>query len=171
MIKRIMITGPESTGKSSLARQLAEHYQTAWVPERARSYLEEVGRPYRESDLLAIAREQLALEDQLAREAREFLFCDTGMLVLKVWSEHAYHRCHPFILEQLEKRRYFHYLLPAIDMPWQPDPQREHPQLREYFFALYQQQLQTYQLPYSQVDGLGEERLQKAIRLIESLSS
>lgn len=169
MIKRIMITGPESTGKSSLAQKLAAHYQTLWVPERARTFLEEIGRPYRESDLVEIAREQLALEDQLAGEAREFLFCDTGMLVLKIWSEHAYKRCHPFILEQLQKRSYFHYLLPAIDMPWEPDPQREHPNLREYFFALYQKQLEVYQKPYNLVEGPGLQRIQHAIQIIESL--
>ncbi len=111
------------------------------------------------------------MEDQLAKEARGYLFCDTGMLVLKIWSEHAYKRCHPWILEQLQKRNYFHYLLPQIDMPWAPDPQREHPELRNYFFALYQQQLELYQKPYSLVEGLGPERSLKAIRIIDSLSS
>lgn len=169
MLKRIMITGPESTGKSSLAQKLATHYQTVWVPERARNYLNEIGRPYRESDLLKIARQQLAMEDRLAGEANEYLFCDTGMLVLKIWSEHAYKRCHPWILEQLQERSYFHYLLPTIDMPWEPDPQREHPQLREYFFALYQKQLETYQKPYSLVEGLGSQRVENAIQLINRL--
>lgn len=166
-----MITGPESTGKSSLAQKLAAHYQTVWVPERARTYLEEIGRPYRESDLLEIAREQLALEDRLAREANRYLFCDTGMLVLKIWSEHAYKRCHPWILEQLQKRSYYHYLLPAIDMPWEPDPQREHPELRAYFFTLYQKQLALYRKPYSLVAGLGSQRCLNAIRIIDSLDS
>jgi nicotinamide riboside kinase len=166
-----MITGPESTGKSSLTKQLATHYQTVWVPERARTYLEEIGRPYRESDLLEIAREQLTLEDRLAREANKYLFCDTGMLVLKIWSEHAYQRCHPWILEQLQKRNYYHYLLPGIDMPWEPDPQREHPELRTYFFALYQKQLALYRKPYSLVAGLGSRRMKEAIRIIDSLDS
>jgi NadR type nicotinamide-nucleotide adenylyltransferase len=171
MINRIMITGPESTGKSSLAQKLAAHYQTVWVPERARTYLEEIGRPYRESDLLEIAREQVALEDSLARKANNYLFCDTGMLVLKIWSEHAYKHCHPWILEQLQKRNYYHYLVPNIELPWEPDPQREHPELRAYFFALYQKQLELYQKPYSLVAGLGAQRCLNAIRIIDSLDS
>ena len=164
-----MITGPESTGKSWLAQKLAAHYHTLWVPERARSYLEEVSRPYQESDLLKIAREQLELEDTLATQANQLLFCDTGLLVLKVWSEHSYGRCHLFILEQLRKRTYTHYLLPDIDMPWEPDPQREHPQLREYFFNLYEKELQAWQKSYTIISGTGNERLQNAIKTIDSL--
>lgn len=169
MVKRIMITGPESTGKSWLAQQLAKHYHAFWVPERARAYLEELDRPYQESDLLQIAREQLELEDRLARKANQLLFCDTGMLVLKIWSEHSYGRCHPFILEQLQKREYSLSLLPNIDMPWEPDPQREHPHLREYFFTLYQQQLMESGRPFSIVSGSGKERLQNAIKAVDSI--
>lgn len=164
-----MITGPESTGKSWLAQQLAKHYQALWVPERARAYLEELDRPYQESDLLQIAREQLELEDKLARKANKLLFCDTGMLVLKIWSEHSYGRCHPFILEQLQKREYSLSLLPNIDMPWEPDPQREHPHLREYFFTLYQQQLMESGRPFSIVSGSGKERLQNAIKAVDGI--
>lgn len=169
MVKRIMITGPESTGKSWLAQQLAKHYQTLWVPERARVYLEELNRPYQESDLLQIALEQLELEDKLAGNANQLLFCDTGMLVLKIWSEHSFGRCHPFILEQLQKRAYSLSLLPNIDMPWEPDPQREHPHLREYFFKLYQQQLLEYGRPFSIISGLRKERLQNAINAVEGI--
>lgn len=170
MIRRIMITGPESTGKSHLAQLMAAHYNTLWVPERARSYLNEIGRPYTEDDLLQIAREQLDLEDELARQANHLLFCDTGMLVLKIWSEHAYGRCHPWILEQLRTRHYAHYLLPDIDLPWQADPQREHPQLRDFFFNWYQQELQEAGKPYTLISGQGQERLQKAIKAIEGLA-
>ena len=169
MLKRIMITGPESTGKSWLAAKLAEHYQTEWVPERARSYLAEIHRPYQEEDLLQIAREQLELEDSLASGANKFLFCDTGMLVLKVWSEHSYGRCHPFILEQLQKREYAFYLLPDIDMPWEPDPQREHPHMREYFFNLYRKELQAMQKQFAIISGVGGERLQKAINVLDKV--
>lgn len=168
MVKRIMITGPESTGKSWLAQKLAEHYKTQWVPERARTYLAEINRPYQEQDLLHIAKEQLELEDSLAARANRLLFCDTGMLVLKVWSEHSYGRCHPFIIEKLRQRTYVQHLLPDIDMPWEPDPQREHPHLREYFFQLYQQELRTLQKPFSIISGQGEKRLQNAIRAVEA---
>lgn len=164
-----MITGPESTGKSWLAQKLALHYQTLWVPERARTYLDEIDRPYREEDLLTIARQQLELEDLLAGRAKGLLFCDTGMLVLKVWSEHAFGHCHPFILEELQKRTYALYLLPDIDLPWQPDPQREHPHLREYFFHLYQQELEGLKVPYKIIGGKEQERLKNAIKMIDPL--
>lgn len=170
MTRRIMITGPESTGKSRLAQSLATHFNTLWVPERARSYLDELARPYTEDDLLQMAREQMALEDELAQQANRLLFCDTGMLVLKIWSEHAYGRCHPWILKQLHSRHYAHYLLPDIDLPWQPDPQREHPHLRAFFFNWYRQELQEAGKPYTLISGQGQERLQKAIRAVDRLT-
>lgn len=169
MIRRIMITGPESTGKSWLAQSLAEHYSTLWAPERARTYLEEINRPYTEGDLLQIAQEQLALEDELAQRANRLLFCDTGMLVMKIWSEHAYGRCHPWILEQARTRSYAHHLLPNIDLPWQPDPQREHPHLRSFFFNWYQQELEKAGRSYTLISGQGKERLQQAIHAIDRL--
>lgn len=165
MNKRILITGPESTGKSWLAQQLAAHYQTAWVPEVARHYLESLGRPYQEKDLLEIARLQLAEEDRLAQQTAGFLFCDTGMLVLKIWSLHKYGRCHPFILEQLKERSYQHTLLTNIDLPWEPDPLREHPEQRQYLFNWYQRELQQQQ--YSLISGSGKERLQAAINALQ----
>lgn len=164
-----MLTGPESTGKSWLAKNLAAHYKTLWVPERARTYLEEINRPYRESDLLQIAMEQAELEDALAGKTSRLLFCDTGMLVLKMWSEHAFGRCHPFITDQLAKREYALCLLPDIDMPWKPDPQREHPHLREYFFSLYQKHLQEAGKPFKIISGSGAERLQNAIKATKAV--
>ena len=169
MTRRIMITGPESTGKSSLAQALAAHYQTEWVPEVARTYLARIDRPYRESDLLLIAKEQLAAEEKLAARANQLLFCDTGMLVLKIWSEHAYGRCHPWILQKWQEHTYSQYLLPHIDLPWQPDPQREHPHLREYFFRLYREQLAVRNLPFHIISGAGNERLQQAIQAVDAL--
>lgn len=164
-----MITGPESTGKSWLAKELAEHYKTRWVPERARTYLEEINRPYQESDLQQIALEQLELEEEMAKRANGLLFCDTGMLVLKIWSEHSYGRCHPFIADQTAKRHYAYYLLPDIDMPWEPDPQREHPHLREYLFNLYRKNLQENKNPYAIISGSGAERLQNAIKIVNAV--
>lgn len=164
-----MITGPESTGKSSLAQALAAHYKTEWVPEYARTYLNEIGRPYQESDLLEIAKAQLALEERMASRANRLLFCDTGMLVLKVWSEHAYGRCHPWILQKWQEHTYTQYLLPHIDLPWKPDPQREHPHLREHFFSLYKEQLEARQLPFQVISGQGEARIERAIKVIDKL--
>ncbi len=136
-IKRIVIIGPESTGKSTLTSGLACYFDTVFVQEYAREYLEELSRPYLEEDLLIMARRQVALEEERAMQARNgLLFCDTDLQVIKVWSEDKYGRCDPWILGQIAVRKYDLYLLTDIDMLWQDDPLREHPEpeMRAYFF-------------------------------------
>ncbi|MFO7999042.1 MAG: ATP-binding protein [Bacteroidales bacterium] len=159
---KIAITGPESTGKSRLARELANHYRDVFVPEFAREYIDKLQRPYTESDILHIAKNQLKLESDLAPGARRFLFCDTELIVAKIWSLHKYGRCDPYILQQIEKNSYSLYLLCDIDLPWQADEQREHPHLRKYFFNWYQRELEDYGFPYVIVSGPGRQRLQGA---------
>ncbi|RMG29288.1 MAG: ATPase [Bacteroidetes bacterium] len=168
MTQKIAIIGPESTGKTTLARQLARHYGTLWVPEYARTYLDQLGRPYEEADLLQIARGQLALEEELLPAAHGFLFCDTHLLVIKIWSEYKYGRCHPWILEHLRLSSYRLHLLTQADLPWEFDPQREHPHEREVLEKLYRQALQNAAVPFAEIKGRGEERLLHAIEAIES---
>lgn len=163
---RILIAGPESTGKTLLARRLAEAYQTTWAPEYARAYLETLGRPYAEDDLLHIARGQLLLEDFQAQFARRILPCDTGMLVMKVWSEFKYGRCHPWILEQLQQRSYGLYLLCGTDVPWAYDPLRENPGEREELYAIYKRELEQLGVPFTELRGGVEERLERVDGLI-----
>ena len=170
MIRKIAITGPESTGKSTLAEQLAQHYNTVWVPERARTYLDELGgKRYTEKDLLEIARQQLVLEDELTPKANGLLFCDTELLVMKIWSQVKYGHIDPWIMEQLGQKRYNHYLLLYPDLPWEPDPQREHPHLREQMFRLYQGELKKLKRPYTIIQGEGEDRLKAAIKAVDKL--
>ncbi|MFW5872398.1 MAG: AAA family ATPase, partial [bacterium] len=102
---KIAIVGPESTGKSTLSKQLALYFKTAWVPEYARDYLNKLGRPYKQSDLLLIAQEQIALEEKAAAN-HEMVFCDTNLLVIKIWSEFKYQSCHPWILKSIKERKY-----------------------------------------------------------------
>jgi NadR type nicotinamide-nucleotide adenylyltransferase len=167
MIRKIAITGPESTGKSMLAEQLAAHYQTVWVPEYAREYLEILGKPYVESDILQIARGQLSAESALLVPANRYLFCDTELLVTKIWSEVKYNRCNPWILETIEAHRYDLYLLCDIDLPWQYDPLREHPDQRQFLFDLYHNELKNRRYPFAVVRGTGPDRLENAIQIIE----
>ena len=142
MMHRIAITGPESTGKSQLAKQLADHYGTVWVPEFARDYIDSLGRPYQERDILTIAQGQLDRERDLGQQANKYLFCDTELLVTKIWSDVAYKRCEPWILENLANQTYDLYLLCQIDTPWEDDPQREHPHLREHLFNIHYYDMQ-----------------------------
>ncbi len=167
MIKRIAITGPESTGKTELAKKLAGHFSTVWVPEYAREYIDNLDRPYNYNDILLISKEQLRLEEAAVEHAHRFLFSDSDFTVTKIWCEFKYHRCHPWIREQFRNHVYDLYLLCDIDIPWESDPQREHPQFREQLFKIYTNELTSAQFPFLTVSGLGESRLKNAIRIIE----
>ncbi|MBR9922782.1 MAG: ATP-binding protein [Bacteroidetes bacterium] len=140
-IKRILITGPESTGKTSLAKALAHAANEPWVPEYAVEYLQKHGPNYQLDDLLHIAKGQFALEDQLAGMARKQLFCDTGPLVLKIWAEYKFGQCPPFIQKAWEERVYDQIILLPPNIPWQDGPFRENPADRDVLFELYQQAL------------------------------
>ena len=168
-LTRIAITGPESTGKSQLAVELAAHYHTVWVPEVARTYLEKLDRPYTLDDVLNIAKEQERLEREMRSRATGLLFCDTELLVTKIWSEFKYGSCDPWILEQLVLQDFDLYLLCDIDLPWQEDPLREHPHRRKELFDLYLQEMQERKWPYRIVEGYGSARLDNALSHIESL--
>ena len=167
MIKRIAITGPESTGKSQLAVDLAQHYKTVFTPEYAREYLELHGSHYVLKDLENIAIGQLADEKEKAKLSNTYLFCDTELIVIKIWAEHAFQHCPNWVLHQIEAHPYDLYLLCNIDLPWEPDPLREHPHNREYFFNLYRKELINRKLPFEIINGIGNERTKKAINLID----
>lgn len=169
--KRILILGPESTGKSTLAEKLAQHYAEPWVPEVARKYLEKLDRPYTYEDLLLIGKRQLDLEDELAATAKQFLFCDTDLRVIQVWSQHRFGKVDPWVLKEIPRRTYDLILLCAPDLPWQEDPLREHPKLemRQQFFDLYQQLTQESGFPWVLISGETAERLSTAIEAVESL--
>ncbi len=168
-MKKIAIVGPECTGKSRLSQNLAEYFKTSWVPEFAREFIERLDRPYNRNDLLTIARGQARMEDHVAEGAADLLFCDTNLLVIKIWSEHKYGQCDPWILEEIQKRKYDLHLLTYIDIPWQDDPQREHPKLRNYFYDVYKKELDNSRVIYTEIRGLGKERLEVAIEVIKSL--
>lgn len=169
-IKKIVIIGPESTGKSTLSKALATHYQTVAAAEYARAYLEQRDGLYQEPDLLQIAAGQLASEDALLPKANKLLFCDTDLYVIKVWSEHKYRHCAPSILQTIATRSYDLYLLTDIDMAWQPDPLREypHPAMRRYFFKVYLDIVQHAGVPFALIKGNPEQRLGAATRFIDA---
>lgn len=167
MTKRIAITGPESTGKSDLAKALAEHYRTVWVPEYAREYLNNLNREYNYEDILLIAKGQVKGEEEILEMANRFLFADTEMIVLKIWCEVKFGKCHPWILNRLANQNYDLYLFTDIDLPWQPDPLREHPDKRRELFKLYLDELKKQNLPFEIINGIGKKRLENAMDIIE----
>ena len=167
MLRRVSLTGPESTGKSTLAAQLAAHFGADHVPEYAREYL--AARPgvaYTLPDLEVIARGQLRREDAAAGRGGQLLFCDTDLLVIKVWAEHAFGQCPAWISEELRRPRYALTLLLDVDLPWQPDPLREHPHRRQHFMAVYRQQLRALAWPVVEISGGGEQRLARAVAAV-----
>ena len=168
-IKKIAIIGPESTGKSTLTQALAHEFGEPWVEEYARHYLESLGMEYQYSDLLEIAKGQLELEDQGEKTAKRMLFCDTNLQVIKVWSDHKFQKTDPWILEQLQKRSYDFYLLTHIDIPWEEDPLREHPEpsMRGYFYDQYLQIVRNSNVPFGIIQGNPEERLTLATGAIK----
>ncbi|HSI76052.1 MAG TPA: ATP-binding protein [Lunatimonas sp.] len=171
MPKKIVIIGPESTGKSTLTQALASHFGEPWVPEYAREYLEKLDRPYEFDDLLAIAKGQVALEEKQSKAADNFLFCDTDLHVLQVWSESKYKRVHPWILEQIKVRMYDFYILTDIDTIWEPDPLREHPEpeMRQFFFNWYRNLVEKSGTSFQIVRGDEKNRLSQALRFISKI--
>jgi NadR type nicotinamide-nucleotide adenylyltransferase len=163
---KIVLTGPESTGKTTLAQQLARHFGTIWVPEFARSYLDDLHRPYEQHDLLEIAKGQVELEESFSKKANGLLFLDTSLEVIKVWSEVRYGRCHPWILEQCQQRRHDLYLLCQPDVPWAFDPQRENPGDREFLFEIYRKELTALNAEFVELAGVNRHRFQNAVNTI-----
>jgi NadR type nicotinamide-nucleotide adenylyltransferase len=176
MLKKVVILGPESTGKSTLCKQLAEYYQTMWCPEFAREYLLKNGMNYSYDDLLTIAKGQVALEEEYLSKTKELsnsplsthhslLFIDTDMYVMKVWCEFVFGNCHRFILDQIVSRKYDLYLLCNIDLPWIKDELREYPDLkrREQLYHIYKDIMINQSTPWVDISGDYEERLAKAV--------
>jgi nicotinamide riboside kinase len=193
-IKKIVIIGPESTGKSTLSELLAKHYNTEWCEEYAREYLLTNGTNYSFDDLLTIAKGQVELEDkhtlstvnrlpsteggtqstgygQRLTDGGRLLFIDTDMYVMKVWCEYVFGKCHPYIEEQIAQRKYDLYLLCNIDLPWVKDELREYPDEapRKELYAIYKNILESQSVPWVDISGNYEERLQKAIEAVDRI--
>lgn len=168
-VKKVAIIGPECTGKSELSEYLAEYFKTCWVKEYARPYLENLNRPYDENDLLKIAHGQIRMEDEWISEANDIMICDTNLLVIKIWSDFKYGRCNKEILNLFETRAYDLYLLTYIDIPWQEDPQREHPDKREMLWEIYRKELSKQSIPFIEIKGEQALRRNTAVTAIKKL--
>ena len=171
-IVKVVLFGPESTGKTTLASQLAYHYQTVWAPEFARDYLQKKWNNKRQvcehEDLLPIAIGQMKLENKLAKRADKVLICDTDLLETKVYSEEYYGgMVHPDLEAAAEKNQYDIYLLTYIDIPWQFDSIRDKPGQRENMFNAFENALKKSNRPYVILKGDEETRLKKAIEVID----
>ena len=171
---KIALYGPESTGKTTLAQQLAAAFNTLWVPEFARDYLQkkwdatqQICRP---EDLLPIAIGQIQQENEALAKANQYLFCDTNLLVTKVFSELYYGSCDPILATAAQNHNYDLVFLTDVDFPWEKDDLRDKPENRQETLAVYEQALKENNKPYIKISGNKEERLTKAIQIIKDLS-
>jgi NadR type nicotinamide-nucleotide adenylyltransferase len=173
MLKKVVVIGPESTGKSTLCQELAQEFHTYWVPEYARSYMKEKSAQYTYEDLLTIAKGQLELEDtishQCINENKEYVFIDTDMYVMKVWCEFVFGKCHSWILDRIADRQYDHYFLCNTDLPWVKDELREYPDLqtRLQLFHIYHDLLVQQETPWTIISGNEAQRLNTALQALK----
>ena len=174
-MKKIVIIGPESTGKSTLCTQLAAHFKTKWVKEYAREYLLTHGTDYSVSDLFTIAegqkKNEVMLTNSLPENYTAPIFYDTDYKVIQVWSEFVFNQCDNRILKKVAKDNYDLYLLCNTDLPWVADELREYPDLkiREELFHYYQQILIDQQVPWVLIKGVEEERLSIAVDAVNAI--
>lgn len=168
-IKKIAIVGPESTGKSTMSAWLAEHYGTIWVPEYARGYCEKLTAPPTWQDEINMFTGQVALEQEMAPMAKNgILICDTTFLTVKIWSDHIFGSSPKEVTDALPRHKYDLYLLLDIDMPWQDDPLRDFPTLREHFMDVWHRELQALNANYVVISGTGQQRYDSAVEAINS---
>jgi NadR type nicotinamide-nucleotide adenylyltransferase len=167
-IKKIAILGAESTGKSVLCEQLSKYYHTTFVPEYARTYFEQHDiNNYNTEDLETIAKNQLELEKEYYKKASNYLFCDTSLITVKIWSTHKFNKVPPYITKSIKSTDYDLYLISNNDVEWLPDPQRRNEDLREHLFKWNKHELQKLNVEYKIIKGIGEDRLKCAISHIE----
>ena len=172
-IMKIVLFGPESTGKTTLAMQLAEYFETVWVPEFARDYLQgkwdKTGQICDVNDMLPIAYGQTKLENDALFTGNKFLFCDTNLLVTKVFSQVYYNFCDPILDKAAREHEYDLFFLTDIDVPWEKDDLRDKPDGRESVFAVFKQILIDNNKPFITLSGDKDLRLTKAISIINDL--
>lgn len=167
MISRIAVIGPESSGKTTLCGELAEHYRTCWVPEFSRNYISGLSRAYTQQDIEYTALEQLKQEEKALLHAQYYLFADTELIIAKVWSLDVFHSCPAWIEKKIPELAYDLYLLTSPDLEWIADPVRENAGRRDYFFDWYKRELDSYGFPYFIIGGLGKSRMQHAVSVID----
>lgn len=165
----IVVTGPESCGKTTLATALAHELALPLVPESARTYLDGLGRNYTELDLPIIASGQVNLETEVLKEGAEAAVCDTDVLTIRIWQEFKYKRSSERVNELMPEQSDRFYLLCTPDLPWQPDPQRENPEDREELFRWHTELLERLGARYAIVRGSGPARTEAALAILTAI--
>lgn len=157
----VFISGSESTGKTELCKGLSAKYKRTWIPEYARSYIENLNRSYTFEDVENIARHQIdAIKDS---RSEDLIFIDTGLIITKVWFERKYNRVPVWFQKEYLNYTRGSYIICDPDLPWEPDPVRENPEIRQELNHIYQEEIVRLGYPFYRVSGLGDTRLLSAI--------
>lgn len=170
-IIKIAIVGPESTGKSTMSAYLAKYFNTVWVAEFARGYCEKLTEPPVWQDEINMFYGQLALEAEILPKANKILICDTTFITVKIWSDEMFGKSPQEVLDELPKHPYDLYLLLDIDLPWEDDPLRDFPDMREHFMQVWHKELQELKANYIVISGTGSERYESAVAAIDAFLS
>lgn len=166
-IKRIVLIGAESTGKTELAEFLAKKFNTVWVPEYARVYVEKLNRPYNYDDVVFIAKKQVELENDFFLKANKILFYDTYLIITKIWFKLVYNKIPDWIDPYLKNSNIDLFLLCNNDLPWVSDPVRENGgEMRNKLYEIYKNELEELGFNYKVVKGTGEERFNHALNYV-----
>ncbi len=172
-IKTYVLTGPESTGKSTLSDMLAKHYSTNYVKEYAREYLEKLSIPYTIADVIKMAEIQHQNEKKASKNLEKIIFLDTDLTVFKVWIKEKYNQEIDWINKEIEQGIDKIYLLCNIDLPWISDPLREHPNIsdRKRIFKQYVELMNEYHLNYHIISGDMDTRINQCLDIIDKVNS
>src|ERR1700753_3631450 len=166
-VPKIAVVGPESTGKSTMSAYLAKHYNTVWVPEFARDYCANLTEPCTWQDEVNMFYGQLALEAEILPQANKLLICDTTFITVKIWSDYTFGRSPQEVLDELPKHPYDFYLLLNIDLPWEEDPLRDFPHMREHFMGVWYIELDALNVDYKLISGESQNRYDSAVAAID----
>lgn len=166
-VKRIVLIGPESTGKTELAEFLAKKFNTIYVPEYAREYVEKLENKYTFNDVEKIARKQVELENELEKKANSILFYDTFLIITKVWFQVVFNKVPVWIEQKIKSSKIDLFLLCNTELPWIKDNVRENGgEMREKLFSTYRQELENYGFKYTIINGVGNNRYNNALSLV-----
>ncbi len=169
LIKKIAVLGAESTGKTELCNKLAKHYNSVFVPEYAREYFDNNDiNHYGIKDLDIIAENQLKLENECVSKANTYLFCDTTLITIKIWSTHRFNKVSELISNSIRSIDYDLYLVCNNDVAWEEDSQRRNPELRDHLLKWNLHELMKLNVNYHIIEGTGDSKLNSSIKIIDT---